>query len=64
MKEYTGIITKFISGWDKLIAFEVEIEIGLIETEFFNPPTTPRVGQKAKVVQNEHGKWELHHWWD
>ncbi len=64
MKEYTGTITKFISGWDRLIAFEVETEIGLIETEFFNPPTTPNIGQKAKVVQNKNGEWELQHWWD
>ena len=65
MKEYIGVITKVFGGWDRLVAFEVNTEIGPIETEFCNPPTTPRVGQKAKVVQNEHtGEWELHDWWD
>jgi hypothetical protein len=64
MKEYTGTITKVISGWDRLIAFEVETEIGLIKTEFCNPPTTPDIGQKAKVVQTDGGIWELHDWWD
>jgi hypothetical protein len=61
METLTGTIVEVLNGWDRLVAFKVKTDQGVVETEFCNPPTTPHIGQHVTLEKNN-SRFELLSW--
>lgn len=61
-EEFIGTVVKLISGWDNLVAVEVNVNQRRIVTSYENLPTLPTPGQKAKIVK-EYDEYWISDWW-